>query len=142
MLAAFYLSAAATIACGVWFSVKGRGGNLFAALSVVNFLVSMSAVVSVISLYIYRMPSHHCPFCILQKEYYFVGYPIYGAILATTVSGVGAGWTVRYQTIKSLNSGGGLLRLRATLIRVALLSIIVQVFISSCFVVFTGFTLR
>ena len=140
MLACFYLSAAVTAACGVWFFVKGTGGPLFAALSALHFMISLAAVVSVISLYIYQMPSHHCPFCILQKEYNFIGYPIYLSILTTAVSGVGAGWTARYQTIESLQED--LPRIRAILIRISLLSLSVLVAITSCYLIFTSFTLR
>jgi len=140
MLAGFYLSAAATAACGVWFYVKGSGGILFAVLSALHFLISMVAVVSVISLYIYCMPSHHCPFCILQKEYYFVGYPIYAAILTAAVSGVGAGWTACYRTIESLREA--LPRMRASLILTSLLSIAILVVITTCYLLFTCFTLQ
>jgi hypothetical protein len=27
--------------------------------------------------YIYELPTHHCPFCMLQKEYNYIGYIIY-----------------------------------------------------------------
>jgi hypothetical protein len=140
MLAGFYLSALLTAAWGVRFYLKGTGGYLFAALSALHFLVSMAAVVSVISLYIYRMPSHHCPFCILQKEYYFVGYPIYLSILTAAVSGVGAGWTARYQAVDSLRDD--LPHIRAVLLRASLLSIVILVAITSCYLLFTSFTLR
>jgi len=46
-------------------------------LSIVLFGVSLAAIVSFISLYIYELPSHHCPFDIFQKHYHFIGYPIY-----------------------------------------------------------------
>jgi len=140
MLAGFYLSALATAAGGIWFYLKGSGGILFAALSALHFMISMVAVVSVISLYIYSIPSHHCPFCILQKEYYFIGYPIYLSILTAAITGVGAGWTARYRTIESLSEE--LPRMRATLILASLLSIAVLVAITSCYVFFTSFTLR
>jgi hypothetical protein len=140
MLAGFYLSAAATSCCGIWLLIKGSGGILFAALSSLNFLISMAAVISVISLYIYRMPSHHCPFCILQKEYNFVGYPIYLSILSAAVSGVGAGWIHRYRTTESLRED--LPWIRTNLILTSLFSIAVLVLITSSYVVFTSFTLR
>jgi len=35
------------------------------------------AILSFISVYFYELPTHHCPFCILQKEYGYVGYPLY-----------------------------------------------------------------
>jgi len=48
------------------------------------------------------MPSHHCPFCILQKEYYFIGYPLYIAILTAAVSGLGVGLLQRFRRVPSL----------------------------------------
>lgn len=46
-------------------------------------------MVSVLSLYFYEMPSHHCPFCLLQKEYGYVGYPLYALLLCSTVASLG-----------------------------------------------------
>jgi hypothetical protein len=48
-------------------------------------------LVSFICLYFYDLPSHHCPFCILQKEYRYVGYLLYGTILGGGVGGIGVG---------------------------------------------------
>lgn len=140
MLAVFFISAAVTTLCGIRFSRTGNGGALFAATSASHFVISLIAVVSVISLYIYRMPSHHCPFCILQKEYYFIGYPIYLSILTAAISGVGAGWTARYRSIESLQEA--LPRIRTSLTRATLLSIAVLVTITCCYLIFTSITLR
>lgn len=41
------------------------------------FLVALTSIVSFISIYIYELPFHHCPFDILQKEYGYIGYPLY-----------------------------------------------------------------
>ncbi|HEY6008877.1 MAG TPA: hypothetical protein VIU40_11185, partial [Geobacteraceae bacterium] len=65
MLAIFYGSTLLTAASGLWFYCRRQGGYLFAILSAIQFPMAIVAVISVISLYIYRMPSHHCPFCIL-----------------------------------------------------------------------------
>ena len=45
-------------------------------------------MVSFISLYIYQMPSHHYPFDMLQQNYYFVGYPLYGGLFLGTLFGL------------------------------------------------------
>ena len=37
------------------------------------------------------MPFHHCPFCILQKEYGYVGYALYITLLGGGVAGMGTG---------------------------------------------------
>jgi hypothetical protein len=51
-------------------------------------LVSVAAIISAFSLYFYEIPTHHCPFDILQGEYRFVGYPIYGLIAFAAFFGV------------------------------------------------------
>ena len=40
-------------------------------------MVSLAAMVSFISPYVYEMPSHHCPFDVLQSGYHWIGYPLY-----------------------------------------------------------------
>ncbi|MFO7766081.1 MAG: hypothetical protein R6V33_06595 [Pelovirga sp.] len=58
--------------------------NLLFVASVLLFFVSLAALVSFLSLYIYQMPSHQCPFDMLQGHYYYIGYPIYlGLFMAT-----------------------------------------------------------
>ncbi|QWV93943.1 hypothetical protein KP004_01765 [Geomonas oryzisoli] len=91
MLALFYTSTAMTLGTGIRFCLRNTGGYLFAGMSATNLVVTLVAVVSVISLYFYELPSHHCPFCLLQKEYGFAGYPVYILLLAAAVSGVGVG---------------------------------------------------
>lgn len=39
--------------------------------------VSLLAIITFFSTYIYELPTHRCPFCILQKEYAYIGYLIY-----------------------------------------------------------------
>lgn len=87
----FYTCMALTIAAGTNLYLRGKGGYLFAGLSGITFVVSLASIISFISLYFYEMPSHHCPFCLLQKEYGYVGYPLYLLLLAGTVTGVGVG---------------------------------------------------
>lgn len=45
--------------------------------SVIFTYISYYAIVYFFSTYIYELPTHKCPFCMLQKEYYYVGYFIY-----------------------------------------------------------------
>jgi hypothetical protein len=61
---------------------------LFAGLTLAFFLVAMAAIISYISLYIYELPTHHCPFDILQKEYHFIGYPMYITLFTGTAFGL------------------------------------------------------
>jgi hypothetical protein len=91
MAAAFYGGMAATFASGIYHYRTGRGGWLFAAVSTLAFGIAAVSLVSFISLYFYELPTHHCPFCILQKEYGYVGYALYATLLGGGVTGLGAG---------------------------------------------------
>ncbi|MFK5927485.1 MAG: hypothetical protein QM483_12705 [Desulfuromusa sp.] len=62
--------------------------HLLFMTSVLMFFVSIGAVVSFISLYIYQMPSHHCPFDMLQKNYNYIGYPMYAGLFVATLYGM------------------------------------------------------
>lgn len=39
--------------------------------------LAMAGIISFVSIYIYELPTHHCPFDILQSGYGFIGYPLY-----------------------------------------------------------------
>ncbi len=62
--------------------------HLLFIASVLMFFVSIGAVISFISLYIYQMPSHHCPFDMLQANYGYVGYPMYAGLFIATLYGM------------------------------------------------------
>jgi hypothetical protein len=103
MKIAFYLTVVSTVLSGIYFYLKNRGGYLFAFLSGSTFLVSTLSIISFISLYYYELPTHHCPFCILQKEYGYVGYPLYLSLLVGTVSGMGVGILMPFRKMRSLS---------------------------------------
>jgi hypothetical protein len=50
------------------------------------------------------MPTHHCPFCVLQKDYYYIGYPMYIALLSGVISGLSLGILQRYSQVPSLTT--------------------------------------
>jgi hypothetical protein len=102
MKLAFYAATGLTLITGTTFILKRRLGYLFALLSGSTFIVSLAALISFISLYIYEMPSHHCPFCILQKEYHYVGYPLYATLLLGAVTGMGVGVLMPFRNRPSL----------------------------------------
>ncbi len=92
----------ATVAAGFFFRRKGRGGLVFAALSALTLMISLVSVFSFISVYIYELPTHHCPFCMLQSEYGFIGYPLYAALLSAAILGMGVGVLTPFRKIESL----------------------------------------
>ncbi len=100
--AVFYATMALAAALGIFFYIRGRGAYLFSLATALAFMVSVVALISYISLYIYELPTHHCPFDILQAEYHFVGYPLYAGLLGSTVTGMGVGILKPFQKIKSL----------------------------------------
>ena len=102
MKLAFYTATGFTLLTGSFFVLKRRLGYLFALLSGSTFIVSLVALISFISLYIYEMPSHHCPFCILQKEYHYIGYPLYASLLLGAVTGMGVGVLMPFRNRPSL----------------------------------------
>jgi hypothetical protein len=91
MLLMFWGCCAAVMASGAYFSLKGKGGYLFSCMSALFFIVASASLVSFIGLYFYELPTHHCPFCILQREYAYVGYALYATLLCGGISGLGAG---------------------------------------------------
>lgn len=88
---AFFGLMAATMTTGLWFRHSGRGALTFAGLSSATFFASVLALISFISLYIYQLPTHHCPFCILQREYGYIGYLLYGSLITSGIAGAGVG---------------------------------------------------
>jgi hypothetical protein len=99
---AFYAGMAGTLCLGSYFWIKGRGGYLFSLASVITFFISVIALISGFCLYFYELPTHHCPFCILQKEYGYVGYFLYLTLLGGVVTGSGVGVTMPFRKIPSL----------------------------------------
>jgi hypothetical protein len=88
----FYAMLAATVATGLYFLKRGgKSGMAFSALSLGSLVVSVIALISLFSLYFYALPTHHCPFCLLQGEYHYVGYLLYIALLAGVITGTGSG---------------------------------------------------
>lgn len=102
MMAAFYAATAITLLSGFYFFRKGKAGYFFSAMSGVMAVVTVASIFSFLSIYIYELPSHHCPFCILQKEYHYIGYPLYAALLFGAVSGIGVGALMPFRAVGSL----------------------------------------
>ena len=49
-------------------------------LAILFVYLSYYALVYFFGTYIYELPTHKCPYCMLQKDYYFIGYFIYFAL--------------------------------------------------------------
>lgn len=102
MKAAYFVSLSLTVVAGIAYYRKGKGGYLLALGSAATCLVSLMSILSFIGPYFYELPTHHCPFCILQKDYGYVGYPFYLALVGATISGTGVGMLMPFRKIPSL----------------------------------------
>jgi hypothetical protein len=51
------------------------------------FGLALAVITSVISSYIYAMPFHRCPFCIIKPEYGYIGLAIYFTLIGGTFFG-------------------------------------------------------
>lgn len=104
-LVVFFTAIALTIASGMPVLLREKGFVAFAIASSITGIISIGAIISALSVYIYELPSHHCPFCILQPEYHYIGYLLYGAILAGTICGAGVGVLSLFRKTASLAPG-------------------------------------
>ena len=102
MQIAFFAGMALTLASGLFFYVRGRAGYLFSSAASATFLIAIASILSFICLYFYELPTHYCPFCLLQKEYGYVGYILYATLFSGAVAGIGAGVLMPFRQVDSL----------------------------------------
>ncbi len=102
----FFLLVFIMVALGLTAAKTGRKPYtvLLSVVSGLFFVVSIVAIISFISPYFYQLPSHHCPFDILQSEYYYVGYPLYAALFTGSFFGMITGIVEPFKKIMSLSS--------------------------------------
>ena len=62
--------------------------SLFLVSNITFLIVSILSLILFFGTYIYELPTHHCPFCFLQKDYYYVGYVLYITLFAGTFIGI------------------------------------------------------
>lgn len=122
-----------------------RGGRkpytlILSLISIIFFAVSIISIISFISLYFYQLPSHHCPFDILQSGYYYIGYPLYAALFTGSFFGVMTGTIEPFRKIPSLSGLIPGIQKRWALISVC--AVTVFIIISLTPMVFLPFTLE
>ncbi len=98
MLAAYYGTILALALIGVLLLKTGRAGRrrpLLTGLYSLGwagfFFLALLTITSIISCYIYAMPNHRCPFCIIKPEYHYIGLGIYAALIGATFFGASTG---------------------------------------------------
>lgn len=102
MEVAFYAAMIGSLALGAGFYRTGKMGYWFSAAISLTFLISIASFISFISIYFYELPTHHCPFCILQKEYGYIGYFLYLLLLLGGLTGMGVGLLMPFRQTPSL----------------------------------------
>jgi hypothetical protein len=136
----FLLSAVLTFRSGIHVMVTARGAILFAALAAWTMIVSLGFIISFVSPYYYELPTHHCPFCLLQKEYGYIGYPLYFSLFLAGITGAGVGVIDRFKGIPSLRET--IRRSQRTLCLVSMIGYGAFVLISVYPVIFSDFVLE
>ncbi len=61
---------------------------MFFGLNIVYLVISILSLIMFFGTYIYELPTHHCPFCLLQKDYYYIGYFLYSTLYIGTFYGI------------------------------------------------------
>jgi hypothetical protein len=104
LAAAFAAVVLLAAAAGAVFARTGRGGLLVASSSLLAFLAGVASLISFVGPYAYELPTHHCPFCVLQRDYHYIGYLLYVGLLGVAVSGMGVGTLAPFRSVPSLSS--------------------------------------
>ena len=73
---------------------------LFTLFNLFFLIVSIASLIAFFGTYIYELPTHHCPFCYLQRDYYYIGYLIYILLFTGTFNGLLVGFTNTKETQK------------------------------------------
>ncbi len=87
----FFVTMTIALGTSVLFYRTGKGAYFHGLVSAVLLPVALESLITFIGPYIYELPMHHCPFCVLREEYGYIGYPLYITLLSGAVSGMGVG---------------------------------------------------
>lgn len=83
-----FVSLGLTVGLG-WLAGHRRAAAIgYGGVSATFFVVALAAVVSAVSIYIYENPHHHCPFCLLKREYNYIGFALYVPLFVGTACGL------------------------------------------------------
>ena len=64
---------------------------LFALANLIFLVVALISLIQFFGTYIYELPTHHCPFCFLQSDYYYIGYLLYSLLFLGSFYGMRVG---------------------------------------------------
>ena len=83
LLVLFYLLYALVI-----LTLKTNQTLLYILANILFVYIAYYAVVYFFGTYIYQLPTHKCPFCMLQAEYMYVGYMLWASLFVGTYIGL------------------------------------------------------
>jgi hypothetical protein len=66
---------------------------LYIVANILFLYIAYFAVVYFFGTYIYELPTHKCPFCMLQKEYHYVGYLLWISLFLGSYIGINSAIT-------------------------------------------------
>lgn len=116
----FFAVMALTLAAGAHVLLRRKGTSLFGWAGLAVFPLTLVSLIAFVSPYLYELPTHHCPFCILQREYAYIGYAIYASLLSGTLAAAGA--LVLSRCVGRPGLEGIVPRMQARLVAIGLLS--------------------
>lgn len=87
------------------------------------FFLALAVITAIISCYIYAMPNHRCPFCIIKPEYNYIGLGIYTALIGGAFFGASVGGAALIGCHPDLTTPAGRYQRAAIKISLALLAI-------------------
>jgi len=61
---------------------------IFAFFTLIFIPLALVSLIVFFGTYIYELPTHHCPFCLLQRDYNYVGYFLYASLFLGTFNGI------------------------------------------------------
>ena len=87
------------------------------------------AIITVFSSYIYSMPYHNCPFCILKPEYNYIGFALYFTLIPASFFGFATVLVEPFKTREGLE--GAVSKFQRNAIRISLFLLLLLVVTSS-----------
>jgi len=78
--------------------------SLFSLTWLLFLMIALVAIITVISSYIYAMPFHHCPFCIIKAEYGYFGFALYGTLIPAAFFGISTAVVEPFKRRKALTA--------------------------------------
>ncbi len=69
----------------LFYMLKNR--YIYAVLNILYLIIALITLIAFFGTYIYELPTHHCPFCLLQSDYNYIGYFLYIILFVGTFFG-------------------------------------------------------